>query len=127
MLLNTRPEQRPSCEEILKLPFVQSRVKILFPDLLSFRDQVMSQQLLETIKVGRNNQSQFFQHLEDILPQSAYSGSLATDASMDERRSDRSESRQKIDQNFIFLPQIHIKYENNINQTSNLSPDNKPT
>lgn len=87
----------------------------------------MSQQLLETIKVGRNNQSQFFQHLEDILPQSAYSGSLATDASMDEHRSDRSESRQKIDQNFIFLPQIHIKYENNINQTSNLSPDNRPT
>ena len=103
MLLNTRPEQRPSCDEILKLPFVQARVKILFPDLLTLRDNFISQQLLETIKVGRNNQSQFFKHLEDVLPQSAYSGSLATDASLDERRSDRS-SPPKIDQNFIFLP-----------------------
>ena len=37
MLLNTRSDQRPSCNDIIKLPFVQARIKILFPDLLSYR------------------------------------------------------------------------------------------
>lgn len=57
MLLNTRPEQRPSCEEIIRLPFVQSRIKILFPGLMAGKMQTLSQQLLQTIKVGRNNQN----------------------------------------------------------------------
>ena len=60
-----------------------------------------------------------------MLPGSAYSGSLQDDDySMDENQAkDSSQQRQKIDQNFIFLPQIHIKYENNIN--SNPSPPNR--
>jgi NIMA (never in mitosis gene a)-related kinase len=68
-LLQVKPENRPSCDQIIKMPIFLRRVEKIFPERLTQQEQ---NELMKTIKMPSNNSSYFLTQLSEKLPRPNY-------------------------------------------------------
>lgn len=115
-MLQLSPSYRPSCDQILALPIVESLSKKFFPDHISPEESEETKQaLLKTIRISRNLFS-----LTERLPKSKYRG-----RSNEIMRQNSAESQAAILQNAGMNPNGSSTFKlKTLDQTGN-SPGGK--